>query len=106
MEEGSPNPKSEIRNPKSLWLIVGLGNPGEEYANTYHNVGFRVLERIAAGQNVRIKERCGPALISGKAVLGSQSAVLVMPQTYMNKSGSALPTVFERFESAAQDVIV
>jgi PTH1 family peptidyl-tRNA hydrolase len=89
-----------------MWLIVGLGNPGEEYATTYHNVGFRVLERIAAGQNVRIKERCGPALISGKIVIGGQAAVLVMPQTYMNKSGSALPPVFERFESSASDLVI
>ena len=89
-----------------MWLIVGLGNPGEEYAATYHNVGFRVLERIAADQNVRLKERCGPALLSGKVVLGGQSAVLVMPQTYMNKSGSALPPMFERFESSASDLIV
>ena len=87
-------------------LIVGLGNPGEEYAGTYHNAGFRVLDRIAEEQNVRFKERCGPALISGKVALGGQPAVLVMPQTYMNTSGSALPPVFERFESAASDVIV
>ena len=89
-----------------MWLIVGLGNPGEEYAATYHNVGFRVLERIAADQNVRIKERCGPALLSGKVVLGGQPAVLVMPQTYMNKSGSALPPLFERFESSASDLVI
>jgi len=89
-----------------MWLIVGLGNPGEEYAATYHNVGFRVLERIAADQNVRVKELCGPALLSGKVVLGGQSAVLVAPQTYMNKSGSALPPMFERFESSASDLIV
>jgi PTH1 family peptidyl-tRNA hydrolase len=89
-----------------MWLIVGLGNPGEEYAGTYHNVGFRVLGRIAAGQSVRIKERCGPALISGKVILGGQPAVLVAPQTYMNNSGAALPPVFERFESAAAHMIV
>ena len=89
-----------------MWLIVGLGNPGEEYAGTYHNAGFRVLERIAERQNVRTKERCGPALISGKVALGGQPAVLVMPQAYMNNSGSALPPVFERFESKASDVIV
>jgi len=87
-------------------LIVGLGNPGEEYAATYHNVGFRILGRIAGQHNVRIKERCGPALVSGKVVLGGRPAVLVMPQTYMNKSGSALPPVFERFESVPGDLIV
>jgi PTH1 family peptidyl-tRNA hydrolase len=89
-----------------MWLIVGLGNPGEEYANTYHNVGFHVLDRIAEQQAVRIKERCGPALISGRVTLGGQSAVLVAPQTYMNKSGSALPSLFERFEAGPSDLIV
>jgi PTH1 family peptidyl-tRNA hydrolase len=89
-----------------MWLIVGLGNPGEEYADTYHNVGFRVIERIASAQGVRIKERCGPALVSARVVLGGEAAALVMPMTYMNKSGSALPPVFERFESNAGAMIV
>ena len=91
---------------RKMWLVVGLGNPGEEYAGTYHNAGFRVLERIAACQDVRIRERHGPALISGKVILGGQPAVLVMPQTFMNKSGSALLAVFERFESNARNMIV
>ena len=89
-----------------MWLIVGLGNPGEEYANTYHNAGFRVLERIAAQQQARLKTRCGPALISGRVTLGGQSAVLVLPLTYMNLSGAALPPVFERFEASAGEMIV
>jgi peptidyl-tRNA hydrolase, PTH1 family len=89
-----------------MWLVVGLGNPGEEYAGTYHNVGFRVLDRIAVQHGVRIKERCGPALISGRITLGGQSAVLVAPQTFMNKSGAALGPVFERCESTANDMIV
>ena len=101
----------EALNPSTgalcfMWLVVGLGNPGEEYAATYHNAGFRVLERIAVRENVRIKERCGPALISGKVMLGGQPAVLVMPQTYMNMSGSALPPLFERFESSPRDAII
>ena len=89
-----------------MWLIVGLGNPGEEYAGTYHNVGFRVLDRIAEREGVRIRERCGPALVSGKILLGGQFAVLVAPQTYMNRSGAALQPVFERFDSTADTMIV
>jgi peptidyl-tRNA hydrolase, PTH1 family len=89
-----------------LRLIVGLGNPGEQYADTYHNVGFQVLERIADQQNVRIRERCGPALLSGKVWFGGQPAILVLPQTYMNKSGSALAPVFERCETGAGGMIV
>lgn len=89
-----------------MWLIVGLGNPGEEYADTYHNAGFRVVDRLVGETNTRIKERCGPALISGRIMIGGQQAVLVKPQTFMNASGSALPPLFERFESNAQDMIV
>ena len=89
-----------------MWLVVGLGNPGEKYANTYHNAGFRVLERIATQQQATFKTRCGPSLISDAVVLGGDSAVLVLPQTFMNLSGSALPPVLERFESSAGQVIV
>jgi peptidyl-tRNA hydrolase, PTH1 family len=89
-----------------MWLIIGLGNPGEEYAGTYHNAGFRVLERIAARENVQISEQCGSALISGKTILVGKSAVLVQPQTYMNKSGAVMAPLFDRFQATAQDVIV
>ena len=89
-----------------MWLIVGLGNPGEEYAGTYHNVGFHVLDRIAARGGVRIKERCGQARISSKTTIAGQPAVLVAPQTFMNDSGAAMPPLFERFEAGPQDVIV
>src|SRR5689334_4862125 len=89
-----------------MWLIVGLGNPGDEYAGTYHNVGFRVLDRIAEQQGLRMKERCGPALISGRVTLREHQAVLIAPQTYMNRSGAALPPLFERFEAGGKDMIV
>jgi len=89
-----------------MWLIIGLGNPGTEYAGTYHNTGFRVLERIAASENIQINERCGPALISAKTTLGAQSAVLVLPQTYMNNSAAVISPLFERFEATVRDVIV
>jgi len=84
-------------------LIVGLGNPGPDYAGTYHNVGFRVVDLLAGRFGVRVNITCGPALISNRA--GSEDAVLVLPQTFMNLSGSVLPKLFERFESTASDVI-
>ena len=81
-----------------MWLIVGLGNPGPEYAGTYHNAGFRVVEEMAERLGVRVGIRCGPALISNRIAVGGQDAVLVLPQTFMNLVGSALPKLFERFE--------
>ena len=88
-----------------MFLIVGLGNPGPEYAATYHNVGFRVVEEMAGRFGVRVNISCGPALISNRVVLGGQDAILVLPQTYMNLVGSALPRLFERFETSSEGVI-
>jgi PTH1 family peptidyl-tRNA hydrolase len=87
------------------WLIMGLGNPGNAYAGTYHNVGFRVVERIAGRHRTSLTERCGAARI-GDAVLAGQAAVLVLPQTYMNRSGDVLPDLFERFQASASKLIV
>ena len=89
-------------------LIVGLGNPGPEYADTYHNVGFRVVEILAGRLGVRISITCGPALMSnrtGGSPDGGSDAVLVLPQTFMNLSGSVLPRLFERFDANISDVI-
>jgi peptidyl-tRNA hydrolase, PTH1 family len=89
-------------------LIVGLGNPGPEYADTYHNAGFRVVEKVAERSGVPVNITCGPALISNRIVApgaGGEEAVLVLPQTFMNLSGSALPRLFERFEASVGDVI-
>jgi len=93
-------------DPNSTWLILGLGNPGPDYADTYHNVGFRVASAMAGKFGVRIREQCGPALISSKVRMGGNSAVLVLPQTFMNLSGAVLPRLFERFETSSQRLIV
>ena len=89
-------------------LIVGLGNPGPEYADTYHNAGFRAVEELAERSGVPVNIPCGPALISNRIVArgtGREDAVLVLPQTFMNLSGSALPRLFERFETGVGEVI-
>jgi len=74
----------------SLYLIVGLGNPGREYARTRHNAGFMVVERVAARRKAewsfepKFNARCARIELDGrKAVLGE-------PQTYMNSSGEAV----------------
>ena len=89
-----------------MWLIVGLGNPGPEYEATYHNVGFRVVAQMAERQNVRIRQHCGPSLVSDRIYIASEQAVLVQPQTFMNRSGLALPKLFERFEAGIPDLVI
>jgi len=93
-------------DPNSTWLVLGLGNPGDDYADTYHNIGFRVLAELARRFGVRIREKCGPALISNRFEIAGNSAVLVAPQTFMNLSGAALPRLFERFETSSGRLIV
>lgn len=71
------------------WLVAGLGNPGQGYARTRHNVGFDVVERLAAGTGVRFSS--GP--YESQAALVRVSAVpvlLVKPQTFMNRSGASV----------------
>ena len=91
-----------------MWLVVGLGNPGPEYANTYHNAGFRVVEQMAGRFGTHVGITCGPALISKRLPTGpaaQEGAVLVLPQTFMNLSGSVLPKLFERFDAGVGSVI-
>ena len=96
----------EVRDSNSSWLVVGLGNPGPQYADTYHNVGFRVLDRMAERFGVRIHESFGPALISRKFAVAERKAVLVLPQTFMNLAGAPLPRLFQRFGASSQTLIV
>jgi PTH1 family peptidyl-tRNA hydrolase len=70
---------------KADWLVVGLGNPGDRYARTRHNVGFEVAKLFAERQGLsRFKQKYG-----GLYAEGSRVAVL-LPQTYMNESGKAV----------------
>lgn len=94
-----------MRSIARTQLIIGLGNPGPEYEKTYHNVGFRVVETMAQRLGARIDIRCGPALISNKVTAGGSSAVLVLPQTFMNATGSVLSKLFERFETSGENVV-
>jgi PTH1 family peptidyl-tRNA hydrolase len=72
-----------------MWLIVGLGNPGERYARTRHNVGFRSVETLAERHSLTFRQqRANSQLAEG--IIHGQRVVLVKPQTYMNLSGQAV----------------
>ena len=71
------------------FLVVGLGNPGAEYTNTRHNMGFDALDRIASDLGVKVDRSRFKALTT-EAVLGGKRVLLMKPQTYMNLSGEAV----------------
>ncbi|MFM9071994.1 MAG: aminoacyl-tRNA hydrolase [Cyanobium sp.] len=89
-----------------LQLLVGLGNPGPRYSNTRHNVGFLVLERLAAsaGQTFRHQNKLH-ALVAELGV-GQDRMRLLMPQTFMNESGRSVRAALDWFGYRADQMLV
>ena len=86
-------------------LIVGLGNPGREYAATRHNVGFEVVDALAKRCRTRILRRMGRALIARTTVAGTE-VILAKPQTFMNLSGEAVAYIARRERIEPPDILV
>ena len=88
-----------------MYLIVGLGNPGAEYERTRHNLGFMLIDRLAAATESSVKRKeCRSSL--GNAVIEAQRALLAKPQTYMNLSGEAVSCLTSKYELKADSLIV
>lgn len=85
-------------------LIVGLGNPGPEYENTRHNVGFRAVDRLAAQQGGSWKNWSGFAAVSGVDI--GHKVILAKPQTYMNESGVAVKQLSEYYRIAPDELLI
>ncbi len=86
-------------------LIVGLGNPGAEYAHTRHNVGFITLDRIAERHSARI-DRARFSGLCGEASFGEVRALLLKPETYMNLSGNAVGQALSYYKLPPDRLIV
>jgi PTH1 family peptidyl-tRNA hydrolase len=87
-------------------LIVGLGNPGIEYQFTPHNLGFLVIDQIANGLGIEVRNRQCRAL-TARAVIAGESVILAKPETYMNLSGlSVRELVAEHQVDVQHDLIV
>jgi PTH1 family peptidyl-tRNA hydrolase len=87
-----------------MFLVAGLGNPGEEYAATPHNLGFLVLDRLAARHSIRISRRECQSLV-GLGTIAGKPVLLAKPQTYMNLSGIAVRSLIEKNDLAVSDLI-
>lgn len=83
-------------------LIAGLGNPGPEYKHTRHNIGFLVVDRLAA----RFESRWKKTTKQGALLAKSGELILVKPMTYMNRSGEPLAEVARSFKIDAREILV
>ena len=87
------------------WLVVGLGNPGREYALSPHNLGFMVIDRLAERNAIRIARKLSRALVGGGEICG-KAVLLAKPQTYMNLSGESVKPLLEMGSMTAANLIV
>ena len=88
-----------------MYLIVGLGNPEEEYANTRHNMGFDAINKISQKYNIDVNKRKFKGLY-GTGVIEGKKVILLKPQTYMNLSGDSIIEVMDYYGIEVEDLIV
>ncbi|GBE03860.1 peptidyl-tRNA hydrolase [bacterium BMS3Abin09] len=88
-----------------MWLIAGLGNPGDEYADTRHNAGFMVIDRLAARHSIQLRQKANN-YIFGRGFIEEQKVVFIKPFTFMNLSGEAVMAAVRKNEDLEGVLIV
>ena len=86
-------------------IIVGLGNPGDGYAYTYHNVGWLTLDVLAERLNMKLTTKECDSLVGVKSA-GGEKIILAKPLTFMNLSGSAVKQLLARYKATPAELIV
>ncbi|TXJ06631.1 MAG: aminoacyl-tRNA hydrolase [Acinetobacter sp.] len=87
-------------------LIVGLGNPGSEYAQTRHNAGFWYVERLAERYNIPLKNDSKYNAISGRGQIEGQDVRLLLPLTYMNRSGQSVVPFAKFYQIPTPSILI
>ena len=104
-----PTPKdgSQERAPllPGRWVIAGLGNPGEQYRRSRHNLGFMAAQRVAARHGVELNRRKFNGLYA-ETTIAATPAIVVMPQTFYNRSGDCLSSLLGYFKVPPAQLIV
>lgn len=88
-----------------MWVVVGLGNPGRQYSQTRHNAGYMFVKRLAREWKVKLKMR-SQQVKSGEQKRPDENILLVLPLTYMNRSGMALREVLEERKVSPEKLVV
>lgn len=87
-------------------LIVGLGNPGEIYADSRHNIGFLVVKELSRTYKVSFKKVKGISSLSTKAKIDNQNVILTLPLTFMNLSGLAVKALLKKYRIDLDNLLV
>ena len=88
-----------------MYLIVGLGNPGEEYKKTRHNMGFCVIDELAEKYRIQISKHKFEGLY-GTGEIEGEKVILLKPQTYMNLSGNAIGKFVSFYKLTEEEILV
>jgi PTH1 family peptidyl-tRNA hydrolase len=88
-----------------MWLIAGLGNPGDEYADTRHNAGFMVIDILAARHSIQLRQKANNYNF-GRGFIRDQKVILIKPFTFMNRSGEAVMAAIRKNEDLEGILIV
>lgn len=88
-----------------MYIIVGLGNPGKQYEQTRHNMGFLTIDQLAEKHSISVTKLKNKALV-GEGYFGTKKVMLVKPQTYMNLSGQAVREIMNYYKEDIENLIV
>ncbi len=88
-----------------LYFVAGLGNPGDKYQATRHNIGFAVIEALASAYDIRLDKRKFDA-VYGKGTVKDKEVILAKPQSYMNRSGFPIQRLLAYFKISFKDMLV
>ena len=88
-----------------MYAIVGLGNPGKDYVNTRHNVGFEVVDLLAQRNNILINKIKFKS-VYGEGRIGNEKVLIVKPQTFMNNSGITVLDIYNYYKMPVENILV
>ena len=88
-----------------MYIVIGLGNPGKDYSNTRHNVGFDTIDILANRNNIKINKIKFKSVF-GEGTIGNEKVLLVKPQTYMNNSGIAVREIYQFYKVPIENILV
>ena len=88
-----------------MYLIIGLGNPEEDYSKTRHNMGFNVVNKISEEYNIEVNKKKFDGLV-GEGIIKGEKVILLKPQTYMNLSGKSIIQAINFYKIPLENICV